>query len=289
MLQAIIGSFFGVGSYFVFADLFRIPNIKTSRAVSNLNKRQKKKTSVVDIWLISLARRIAGHLRLNEYRRLQLEADLRTAGIDTSPELYMAQAMVKAGIYAAFASPAFFLLPFLMPVVIALVITVYTKELHRAEEQIKNKRQSIDSELPRLVFTIEKTLIHSRDVLSLLDGYRSNAGKDLKAELDVTVADMRSGNYESALTRLEARVGSVMLSDLVRGLISILRGDDTQQYWQALSIKFADIQRQALRLQAVKVPGKVRKLSMLLLLCFMLTYIVVLITQIVTSLGVILT
>ena len=46
----------------------------------------------------------------------------------------------------------------------------------------------------------------------------------MKRELDITTADMKSGNYETALTRLETRIGSPMLSDVVRGLISVIRG-----------------------------------------------------------------
>ena len=96
---------------------------------------------------------------------------------------------------------------------------------------------------------------------------------------------MRSGNYESALTRLESRVGSAMLSDVVRGLISVLRGDNTTVYWATLSVKFADIGRQQLKVQAGKVPSKVKRLSMTLLFCFMAVYLVVITVEIMTSLG----
>ena len=122
--------------------------------------------------------------------------------------------------------------------------------------------------------------------MTLLDDYRDNAGPELREELSITVADMRSGNYEAALTRLEARVGSSMLSDVVRGLLSVLRGDETAMYWASLSVKFADIQRQLLKQKAVKIPGKVRRLSMILLFCFILVYLVVFVVQIVLSLGV---
>ncbi len=37
---------------------------------------------------------------------------------------------------------------------------------------------------------------------------------------------MKSGNYETALTRFETRIQSPMLSDVVRGLISVIRGGD---------------------------------------------------------------
>lgn len=46
-----------------------------------------------------------------------------------------------------------------------------------------------------------------------------------------------------------------------------------------------DVQRQQLRIRAQKVPKKVKRLSMCLLVCFMLTYVVVILSQIVDSLG----
>lgn len=76
------------------------------------------------------------------------------------------------------------------------------------------------------------------------------------------------------------------MSDVCRGLISLDRGDINTVYWNSLSMKFADIQRQQLKLEAEKIPKKVKKLSMCLLFCFMLIYIVVILAQIVSSVGV---
>jgi hypothetical protein len=287
-----------MGIFLILADLFRIPYFKTSKAFQNLIKRQRKKTSTIELWLQDLAQFIGKLLKLNEYTsnkfdaRIQLISDLQTAGMEISPELHIAGAIIKAGICGLLAIPAFFIFPLITPVIIALAFAMYFKEAKGIQSRIKKRREAIEYELPRFVFFIAKTLVHSRDVLSLLDNYRSNLGLDLKTagavfkyELNITVADMRSGNYESALTRLESRVGSSMLSDVVRGLISILRGDNTAVYWQALSIKFSDIQRQLLKQQAQKVPGRVKRLSMILLFCFMAVYIVVIITEIMTSLG----
>lgn len=285
MLQVWIGALAGTGAFLIGADYFRIPYIRTSLASRNLARRQRK-TGIAELWLKGISEWIASHMKLNEYRRVKLLSDLKTAGISRAPEAFLADALVKAGLCGLLAIPTFFVFPLVAPLIIALAVAVFAKAVGGMEEKIKAKRTAIEYELPRLVFTIEKTLSHSHDVLAILNSYRENAGPVLKAELATTVADMRSGNYESALIRLEARVGSTMLSDVVRGLISILRGDETAEYWAALSIKFSDIQRQTLRQEALKVPGKVNRLSMILLLCFMLTYIVVLITQIISSLGV---
>jgi hypothetical protein len=285
VFQIIISSLLGLSIFFIVSDLLKIPNIKTSKAINNLSKRQKKKTKSIELWIKGLSIWLSKYIRLNEYRKMKIASDLQIANINITPELHIANAVVKAVFVGLLAIPAFLILPLISPVVIVLAFAIYFKEINGVEEKIKAKRNAIDYELPRLVFTIDKTLKHNRDVLSILERYKESAAPELKHELNITVADMRSANYESALTRLEARVGSSMLSDVVRGLIGVLRGDNTEMFWTSLSIKFADIQRQLLRQQAQKVPGKVKRLSMLLLLCFIAVYIVVIGMQIMTSLG----
>ena len=286
MLQAIIGSLVGVGLFLILADALRVPFLATSTAAGNLAKRQKQKTGTLEIWLHDLAMWISKRLRLNEYKRMQLETDLKSAGMNISPEMHIANSIVKAMLVGIFAVPVFFVFPLLTPVVIALAVFMYFRESKGVANKIKAKRKAIEYELPRFVSHIEKTLKHNRDVLYILDNYKETAGPELKSELEITVADMRSGNYEAALTRLENRVGSSMLSDVSRGLIGVLRGDETEVYWSSLGVKFADYQRQLLKQEAQKVPRKVKRLSMCLLFCFMAIYIVVIGMEIVTSLGV---
>ena len=79
--------------------------------------------------------------------------------------------------------------------------------------------------------TITQELAASRDVLSMIEHYKQNSGPVFSAELDVLTADMRSGSYEAALTRFEARFNSPLLSDIVRGLIGVLRGDNGVHYF----------------------------------------------------------
>lgn len=286
MLQAIIGALCGLGVFFILADIRRISHMKTSGAAMNLSKNQKGKSRGLDIWLGGFATWLSKYMRINEYKRIQLESDLKTAGLDLSPERFKADAIIKASLVGIFTIPLLFIFPLLCPVILFMAIFLYSREMKSVGIRIKAKRERIEYELPRLVFTIDKTLKHNRDVLYMLESYAKNAGAEMKHELDITAADMRSGNYEAALTRLEARVGSAMMSDVCRGLIGILRGDDTAMYWASLLLKFNDIQRQQLRLGAQKIPRKVKRLSMCLLFCFMLIYVVVIVAQIMSSLGI---
>lgn len=286
IMKICIGVLAGIGLFMILADRFRIPYMRTSKAVNNLAKQQKEKTSSIDVWLSSFASFIARKLRLNEYKKGQLESDLRTAQLDITPEMFMANAIVKSLIIGVFAIPVLFIFPILSPVIIFLAFILYRMNMKGISNRIKKKRARIEYELPRFVFKIEKSLMHSKDVIEMIESFAKNAGPELKHELDITAADMHSGNTEVAITRLEARVGSPLMSDVCRGLISINRGDVNTAYWNSLSMKFADFQRQHLNLEAEKIPKKVKRLSMCLLFCFMLIYVVVILVQIVSSIGV---
>ena len=284
-LQILIAAIAAIGLGCILADVFKIPKYPVSKAITSLGKRKNKKTNPLDIWLGDLANLIASKLKLNEYKRLQLKIDLESADMTLTPEQYVANAIVKALFIGAFAIPFLFFAPIISAIVVAIAVVIYFSEYKKVGNVIKEKRRQIEAELPRLVSNIDKTLAHSRDVLGILDSYREHAGEELRRELDITVADMRSGNYEVALTRLESRVGSSMMSDVTRGLVSVIRGDKTDVYWGNLVLKFSDYQRTLLKNEANKAPKRVRKLSMALLCCFMMVYVVVIGQVLLSSLG----
>ncbi len=284
-MHYLIALFLSFGAFLIAADRLRIPYLSTSLAMDHLARRQEVQTSRLEIWLKGLAVWLAGKLRLNEYRREQLAADLRAAGIQLSPEMHTANAIVRSALVAAAAIPVYFLVPWLSAVVLALAVLLYLKASRGIADAIREKKKQIEYDLPQFVAHVDQSLKHSRDVLAIIDGYREYAGRAFREELEITAADMRSGSYEAALTRLEARVGSSMLSDVVRCLIGVLHGDNTEILWANLSAKFSEYQRELLKAQAAAIPGKVRKLSMCLLICFMLMYAVVIGMQIYVSIG----
>lgn len=284
-IPILVAAVAAVGIGLILLDVFRVPSYAVSKTTHNLGKKQNQKVNPVEVWLREIANWLSGKIHMNEYKRLQLESDLQTAEMNMAPELYLANAVVKASFVAVFAIPVFFLSKMIALLVLICAVILYIMESKKVGKRIREKRTRIEYELPRLVAHIDKSLIHSRDVLTILDHYRENAGEELKHELTVTVADMRSGNYEAALTRLESRVGSSMLSDIVQGLNLVLKGSPSDVYWGILSIKFADYQRQLLKQEANKAPKRVRRLSVSLLICFAMIYVVVIGQVLISSLG----
>lgn len=91
--------------------------------------------------------------------------------------------------------------------------------------------------------------------------------------------------HMTALLRFEHRVNSPMLSDVVRGLIGTLRGDDQQIYFKMLSIDMRQLELDNLKKEAGKRPAKMQRYSMLMLLCILLIYGVVLTVEVIGSVG----
>ena len=286
MIQLIFtGSLLAAGLYFILASVLNLPTMNTAKAMLNTGRKNKKAAQSVEAWLMSRAVELSRYIRIDEYKRSRMANVLKASGFSMTPEVYSAYAITKAGGILLGVIPCLLLLPLISPVLIILAVLTYFKEIRKADEQLKEKREQIEGELPRFVSTIEQTLKASRDVLAMMENYKKNAGPAFAYELDVLTADMRSSSYEAALTRFEARLNSPMLSDVVRGLIGVLRGDDSAVYFQMLAHDFKALELQRLKGQAQKIPPRIRVFSFIMLMCFLLTYLVIIAMEILSSLG----
>lgn len=276
---------FSIGLYLILKDLLKLPTARTIKAVHVIDKRERKKTKNFHVMMDDLSMRFSKIIELTDYNRRKLSSTLKSAGIKLSPETFIARAWLKAGMTLLFIIPAIFVFPIIFPVILFLSVAVYFKEIRSADEAIRKRREDIEFELPRFVSTLSQELKASRNVLNILETYKQNAGESFKSELEVTTADMKSGSYESALTRLEARLNSPTLSETIRGLIGVLRGDDGVVYFQMLSHDLKQLELQRLKIIAMKRPGKIRKYSFAMLFCFLLMYLSVMFVEIVRTLG----
>ncbi len=276
---------FSMGIYMIFKDLMGLPSGRAIKAVQVIDKRERKKTKNMDVIINDWAIRLSKLVHLTDYGRRKLVATLISANIKLSPEAFVARAWVKAGLVLLLIIPALLIFPMVFPVILFLAVAVYFKEIRSADDMMQKRREEMEFELPRFVSTLSQELKASRNVLSILESYKQNAGDSFKRELEITVADMKSGSYESALTRLETRLNSPPLSETIRGLIGVLRGDDGVVYFQMLAHDLKQLELQRLKTIAMKRPGKVRKYSFAMLFCFLLMYLSVMFVEIIKTLG----
>ena len=285
ILLFLFGVAVAAGLFFILADILKLPRLSTEKALLSAGRAEKKRMKSLDAILLGWAIKLSKYIRMDEYKRHRLERTLSAAGMDMTPEVYLAYTILKPAAALLAVIPCLLIFPLLSPIVVLLAILLYFKESRKAEEKVTERREKIEGELPRFVATVEQELGASRDVLTILENYKRHAGPDFARELDVLTADMRSSSYEAALIRFEARMGSAIISDIVRGLVGILRGDDGRMYFQMLSHDLKALELQRLKAKAAKIPPKIRVFSFLMIMCFMLTYIVIIVYQIINSLG----
>ena len=254
--------------FFLTAAFVRLPDIRAQKAIVNLGRAGGRKRP--SAYMGEIAARLAPHVTVEEYKRRRLERALLAAGMDVTPEMYTAVNLVKGG---GFLIPAVLSLPFLPPLSAGFAIfavAVYIGSSGDADAKAQKKKEEVDYELPRFVATVGESLKSTRDIRGMLESYVRYGGTTaLTAEITTTMADMGTGNYEAALTRLEGRVGSSMLSEVVRGLIGVIRGDDGRAYFRMLAHDLKQLELARLKKTAMKRPAKIRRYSFVLLVAFM--------------------
>lgn len=286
LLALIAIIFFGFATYNLSTAFADIPTSRTSKMMM-LAKKQRgtKNEQLLDVYITKIAKLFAPYLRLDRLKRNKLQAALTIAGLELTPEVYTARAWVTAGAVGLCALPMAFLMPLFVPVLIGTAVALWFSTYYAAFDFVKKRRRLIEAEIPRFVLTIGQNLENDRDVLKILTSYRRVAGRDFGAELDQTIADMKTGNYENALIRFETRIGSPMLSDVVRGLVGVLRRDDQRMYFKMICFDMRQIEQNNLKKEAAKRPKKIQRYSMMMLICIMIIYLVVLCTEVLSSLG----
>lgn len=276
----------GFAIYHLTCAFVDVPTAKTSKMMM-LSKKQQgvRNEKLFDVYITKIAGKLEPLIHLDKLKRDKLQTVLTIAGIPLSPEVYLLVAHIKAGLVALCALPLIPILPLFVPILIGLAVALWFSTYYSAFDYVKKRRKLMEAEIPRFALTIAQNLENDRDVLKILSSYRRMAGKDFAQELDQTVADMKTGNYENALIRFEGRVGSTLLSDVVRGLIGTLRGDDQRMYFRMICFDMRQIEQNNLKKEAAKRPKQIQRYSMMMLFCIVIIYLVVLSTEVLGSLG----
>lgn len=268
-----------IGLYCTLARLFHVPPFCAAQAFRPPKKAGKIYTEILD----SFATKVALHLPMGIVKQSELQKLLAAANIQESPKEHMAQVYIRAGAVLLLLIPALFIHPVLclLPVGLCWFICNHAKEnLKKVGDRRKNE---IEKELPRFVSYLANTLKTQRNVISCFDAYKVNYDSALTKELSVTVADMRTGNAELALQRLELRINSPYMSQLVRGLLSAMRGNDMYTYFDNLSFELTNVWEQRLRAQALRQEPRIARMSYLLFGLSLVTVFIVLGTALLSA------
>ena len=263
------------GLYLILCSAARLPTIGTTMAAMKAVHPKEQKSSLLHAVVSRLSAALARRIKLSESRKDDLQIKLKMAGSSVTPEYHAAKTAVNLFLWLALAALLAVISPFLGVIAAGYGIYMMTRDISSLDRAGKARRDRIDAELPRLAATLAQELQSSRDVIGILASFLPSTTPEFRDELQITLADMRSGSPEKALWRMNRRVGSIMLSEIVRGLQMVLQGDDAVSYFQTLQNDFKQAEIQGLSLEAKKRPDKVRVYSFAMLICFMGTVMAV--------------
>lgn len=271
--------FFAAGIYSVLAGQLHLPSHAKTRAAINVSHHADTKVKKLDVLLLSVSAKFGKLIRMDSYKRRALEKSLKSADISVPPETWLARCYVRFALFLLLLIPSAWVSPILIPVIAGLAVKQLFTDLKSADVAAQKKQGAIEKDLPRFTSSVAQELKNTRNVLAILEGYKASAHAAFQRELVVTIGDMKSGSQSSALARLDTRVGSSMLTEVVLGLQGVLHGDDESSYFDQLAHDFEQEELQQIRLKNAKLPGKVFACCGAIFVCFMLIVFFVLYMQ----------
>ena len=134
------------------------------------------------------------------------------------------------------------------------------------------------------MFALGYALQDSRDLPAFFEKYRHVAGSVLAPELDRLLVDLQTGNQEEALRRMDARLGLPSFSSLCAILCGVHQGIDQRLSLLVLEQDMRTKERETLRRNMEKRPGRIKAASLLLTVLMIFMFMIPLVLLIVNSL-----
>lgn len=275
-----------LGGLLIVAGSTGLPSLREKRLLGRVGKSPHgfdfEKTIVMP-----LANRIGSLIRLSAYNRERLEAELAAAGFQMTPEAYTARAFVVSGIYMIVALLLIItgFVPFRIVggLLFIAAIIQYFRIKNEVGDRLRHKREAIGEEAPQFMRTITQSLLYTRDILGIVDKYRLTAGPQLRAELDILVTDMKTGNHEQALLAFARRVQIDYVTTFVTGLVSQSKGIDQTEFLRSTENEMKRLSIEKMKAEAFKKPEKLRTAQFILLVNLVAAWLIAIGLQIFTQ------
>lgn len=238
----------------------------------HFTKKQSLKHKLYERYVLTSATTLSKHIKINKQYESYIARKLVSANNETEPKIFISIVIIKLlfvfGFGCLFGS---FILALDLPspiiltfntLILLILIFLYRDEINKLDNKTIAIRNDVEKELPRFVDSL-KEMLKQKDsnIIYFFNSFSKSTNENFKKELQTTAKDMELGNYELALVKLDNKLNSPKLTEVIKGLINTLRGDDTIYYFNSLSNTFKQEELTKLRLQAKLQPQKIVKYS----------------------------
>jgi len=199
-------------------------------------------------------------IHLDEGAAQSLQNRLSKAGISLSPKEYTAKKALIVFGGLCLIVPCL-LLRFYFGILIVFLAVAYSLMRQRdiLDTGVKKKEAAIAQEMPRFTRMLCRSLQSDRDLHNAVAAYRKVAGPELGSELDILLAELRSGNTQSALVHFEERLGTPDAFRLCSALQDMSLGIDQTTTLIYIADDMSRQAKEILRRELALRPGKMRR------------------------------
>lgn len=253
------------GIFNILNYIYRLPTRRSVKTINALKNNGKKSTGTLDEAIGWIVGKVTALIRLKPVNKLMLQESLDFLDMSITPEEYVVRAWFKGIVFAVliamFSSGNFYILG--GAGVIGFLIG--RAELGKVNKKMNVRKDKIEADVPRFCqFLSDMMKTGAHNVIDMVSECRKSVSSELRRELDITVADMKTGNQIKALSNLSTRVNSPILSQVVLGLESVLGGNDETIFFATLSQQLHEVEISRVKKLNSAKPQKLNKLSMVL-------------------------
>ena len=272
-----------LGLYRLAQAVFAFPSGQSIQEIQNIHGKRNLSQRFQDA-LLPLAKLFSKLFPMSDYRKKRLEADFARLRITQQPKDFISQAKARSLLIALI---GVLFIPLGIPLLALLIAVIsmlaYFQTTQTIRKKVEAQNREIEAELPRLTEMLIYSLQDSRDLISFFEKYRKVAGKALGMELDRLILDMKTGNPETALRCMDARLSLPSFSALCAVLCGVHQGVDQQTSLLVLEQDMRTKERETLRRLMEKRPGRIKAasfiLTMLLIFLFMVPLVILIINN----------
>ncbi|MFI3326848.1 MAG: hypothetical protein R3Y35_11850 [Clostridia bacterium] len=280
-MQQILIILLSIALYNILAIILKLPrfNIKRARAMMS----GYEKTGWLSEYIDNFSEKLSKFIKLSVMKKSKIQKLLSLAHSSETPEQFTAKSYVYMILPLPLVVVFLFANPMLAVFPVILSAYLYRRCYNTLKEEGNKRQRNIENEILKFTMYMTSSLKSERNIIRLIEQYKANFDTPLTEELTLTLAEMKTGNYEKALANMSKRNNSNAVNGLVNGLISSLQGNDMTVYFENLSYELTSEWEQTLKRQAMEQEPKISKLSMILFAIAVVTIFAVLITGLTSS------
>ncbi len=277
---------FSAGTFILAGKFINFPSAKTDKMMRRLISKKDTALTIEGTMLAPVIILVSKFIKIDVYKREKMVRTLARANIRMSPEEYQAQAIIiSAAIIILSLSCVVLGIPMLTLLGILLGVVMFFKNMHRAEDKIKELNSGIINELPRFIRTYNSASKTDRRLISCIEKYTEIAGP-LKYDLNVLLTELRTNVDETeALTHLAERVNISYLTDFVGGVIAANAGEDQSTFFAITEQTMNMLAKENLKKEIAKRPSKIKRATIALTVMLIAVYLYCILINLKTGLG----